>query len=135
MKKTRLMVVLLGLIVLTAHAQQGGGFSGSDSDVQGIGQGTIQGGGGFTGENQVVTIQQVQRFRDDTPVILQGRIIRALGNEKYLFDDDTGTIIVEIDRDRWRGLTVGPNDRVEISGEVDRNRQRVEIDVSRIRRL
>ena len=133
MRKTRLflMLGLLGFAVLAANAQEGGGFTGPDSSGYG-GNGQ---GGGFTGDRQVVTVQQALKFRDDTPVILQGRIIRALGREKYVFEDSTGTIVVEIDHDKWRGLTVGPDDRVEISGEVDKNRNRVEIDVDRIRRL
>ena len=131
MRKTRLFVMfgLLGFAVLMANAQEGGGFTGPDSS------GYSGQGGGFTGERQIVTVQQALRFRDDTPVILQGRIVRALGREKYLFEDSTGTIVIEIDHDKWRGLTVGPEDRVEISGEVDKNRHRVEIDVDRIRKL
>ena len=131
MKKTSLFLILgfLGLIALTANAQQGGGFTGPDDGNQDSRH------GGFTGERHVVTVQQAQRFRDDTPVILQGRIIRALGNRKYLFGDNTGTIVIEIDRDKWRGLSVGADDMVEISGEVDRDRNRVEIEVDRIRRL
>ena len=128
-KSLFLVVILLVLVVLAANAQQGGGFSGPG------GTGSGDQVGGFTGPRQVVTVEQALGFRDDTPVILQGRIVRALGGEKYLFEDDTGTIIVEIDRKDWRGLTVGPNDRVEISGEVDRDRRGVEIDVDRIRKL
>ena len=131
MKKTRLFLTLgfLTLAVLAAHAQQGGFDGPGDSGRQGRSQ------GGFAGERQVVTVAQALTFRDDTPVILQGRIVRALGNEKYLFEDATGTIVIEIDHDKWRGLTVGPEDRVEISGEVERGRNRVEIDVDRIIKL
>ena len=128
MKKARILIAisLLGLAVFMVNAQDRGGFSGPNGDRR---------GGGWTGEQRVVTVQQALTFRDDTPVILQGYIIRALGNEKYLFRDDTGTIVVEIERNKWRGLSVGPNDRVEISGEVDRDRRGVEIEVDRIRRL
>ena len=125
-EKVFLAIGLLGLAVFMANAQDRGGFSGPDGGRQ---------GGGFTGEQRVVTVEQALTFRDDTPVILRGRIVMALGNERYLFEDETGTIVVEIERETWRGLTVGPNDRVEISGEVDRDRHGVEIEVDRIRIL
>jgi len=92
--------------------------------------------GGFTGPGLLVgTIQEARTFRDGTPVLLQGRILRSLGDEKYLFADDTGTIVVEINERLWRGITVSENDRVEIVGEVEKEFLRIEIEASRIRKL
>ena len=129
MKKTSffLIVCLLALVVLTANAQQGG-FSGSQD-----GQGAQA--GGFTGQRHVLTVQQALGLRDDTPVVLQGRIIRALGNNRYLFTDDTGTITLEIERRAWGSLLVDENDLVEVSGEIDREWNRVEVEVNRIQKL
>ena len=79
-------------------------------------------GGGFTGpaaSNLNVTAAEASKLSDDTPVILTGKIEQSLGDEKYMFRDASGTIIVEIDNDDWRGVTVGPNDTVELQGEVD----------------
>jgi uncharacterized protein (TIGR00156 family) len=70
---------------------------------------------------RLTAIEDARKLRDDTPVQLQGQIVSALGNEKYLFRDASGEIIVEIDDDVWRGLTVGPGDRIEIRGEVDKD--------------
>ena len=36
-----------------------------------------------------------------------------------MFRDNSGTIIVEIDNEDWKGVTVTPQDTVEIYGEVD----------------
>ena len=92
--------------------------------------------GGFTGPGaSAATVAEARRFRDDTPVILQGRIIRFLGDDKYIFADDTGNITVEIDRRVWGNLSVGENDMVEITGEIDRYPFRVEVEVRSIRRL
>jgi uncharacterized protein (TIGR00156 family) len=92
--------------------------------------------GGFSGPGlQVVTVQEAMTFRDDTPVLLQGRILQFLGNEKYLFIDGTGTIIVEIDDQLWKGVSIGENDKVEIIGEVDRNFRRIEIEAGSIKKL
>ena len=92
--------------------------------------------GGYTGPGlRAVTVDEARTFRDDTPVVLQGYIIRNLGNERYLFSDDTGTIIIEIDDRLWRNININENDLVEIRGEVDRGFARIEIEADSIRKL
>lgn len=90
-------------------------------------------GGGFTGPGPALsTVQQAKDMRDDSPVTLQGHIVQHLGDDHYLFKDNTGTINVEIDHKRWQGQNVGPNDLVEISGEVEKDWSELGIDVKRI---
>lgn len=79
-------------------------------------------GGGFEGPvaNQAkVTAAEAAKLSDDTNVVLTGKIEQKLGDEKYMFRDNSGTIIVEIDNEDWKGVTVTPQDTVEIYGEVD----------------
>jgi uncharacterized protein (TIGR00156 family) len=91
---------------------------------------------GFRGPGpDLVTVDAAKSLRDDYPVVLRGRIERFLGDEKYLFTDETGSIIVEIDQRLWRGLSVDQNDTVEITGEVDREFTRIEIEASGIRKV
>jgi len=81
----------------------------------------------------VMTIEQVQGLGDDAPVILEGMITQAVGDEKYTFQDPTGaTIIVEIDDENWNGLKPNPKDMVIITGELDRDGNIIEIDVDTI---
>ena len=84
-----------------------------------------------------LTIEEAKKLRDDSPVQLQGNIVRALGDEKYTFRDASGEIVVEIDNDVWRGVTVGPGDKVEIRGEIDKDFPGfpVEIEVDAIKKL
>ena len=90
-------------------------------------------GGGYTGPGPSLnTVDQAKSMRDDTHVSLKGQIVQHLGGEHYLFKDDTGTINVEIDGDRWQGQNIGPNDTVEIYGEVDKDWTEMKIDVDRI---
>ena len=90
-------------------------------------------GGGFTCPGPALsTVQQAKDMRDDSPVTLQGHIVQHLGDDHYLFKDNTGTINVEIDHKRWQGQNVGPNDLVEISGEVEKDWSELGIDVKRI---
>jgi uncharacterized protein (TIGR00156 family) len=87
----------------------------------------------------IVTVAELQNLRDDTRVTLQGTIINQLGREKFTFKDASGEIVVEIDRGVWRRFseTISETDRVEIYGEVDKERRgnRIEIEVRSIRKL
>jgi uncharacterized protein (TIGR00156 family) len=91
--------------------------------------------GGFTGPDNrtLVTAIEVTKLPDDAEVRLTGYIVKNIGDEKYEFRDDTGTIIVEIDDEDWKGMEVSPEDRVEITGEVDQEWQKTELDVDTIR--
>jgi uncharacterized protein (TIGR00156 family) len=71
---------------------------------------------------------------EDTDVKVRGYIVRSLGDEKYEFRDDSGTIVVEIDDDDWGGLEVTPDAHVEITGEIEEERNGNELDVETIRR-
>jgi uncharacterized protein (TIGR00156 family) len=91
---------------------------------------------GFRGPGpDIVTVDAAKGLRDDYPVVLRGKIERFLGDEKYLFTDETGSIIVEIDNRLWHGLSVDQNDTVEITGEVDRGFTRTEIEASSIKKV
>lgn len=97
---------------------------------------SAQNGGGFQGPSAAsVSVEHVKGMRDDARVTLQGNIIQQLGDDKYLFKDNTGSITVEIDDKRWNGQTVSPSDRVEIQGKVDKDWNSIEIDVKRITKL
>lgn len=89
--------------------------------------------GGFEGPGpDLVTVQQIGQMKDDANVSLRGNIIKALGGDKYLFKDDTGTIVVEIDKDEWDGQIVKPGDTVTIIGEVDKGITETTIDAEKI---
>jgi uncharacterized protein (TIGR00156 family) len=113
-KKLIIAVVLLALFVFSAYAQQGG-FRGPSTDI--------------------TTVAQARTLRDDTPVILRGKIERFLGNDRYQFSDETGSITIEIERRVWGSLSVDENDTVEISGEIDREWNSIEVEARSITKL
>lgn len=85
---------------------------------------SAQTNGGFIGNSEnvsITTVNQTENLPDETYVTMQGNITSQVGHEKYMFKDETGTIKVEIDDDDWHGLTVGPEDRLQIQGEVDKS--------------
>lgn len=91
-------------------------------------------GPGTTGEGKVTVKEILDRPVDDMWVILKGKILRKVGDEKYLFTDGTGQITVEIDDEYFPyDKPITPETTVEISGEVDCGFiQSIEIDVKQI---
>jgi uncharacterized protein (TIGR00156 family) len=111
--------VFLILVGLTVNAQQGG----------------------YKGPGSVaITVAEAKNLRDDSPVVLQGKIERFLGNEKYifpayLFSDNSGNISVIIPDRIWNGLSVDQNDVVEITGIIDRDFTETEVIVRSIKKI
>jgi uncharacterized protein (TIGR00156 family) len=94
------------------------------------------GKGGFVGGDEtIVTIAQVNEMRDGVPVVVVGQIIQRMGDDKYLFQDGTDSITIEIDDDGWRGQTVNETDTVKIYGDVDRGIFDTEIDVDYVEKI
>ena len=81
------------------------------------------------------TVEEAKTMRDDEWVVLQGYIESHIRTDHYVFRDETGSITVEIDDDKWRGQIIGPRDKVEIEGEIDRDPWSLEIEVERIRKI
>ncbi len=78
---------------------------------------------------QVTTVAAALDAADDTPVVLQGKIVKRLQDELYEFKDATGTISVEIDDEDWPAQAVSETAMVKLTGEVDRDLMSREIDV------
>ncbi|MBO7508788.1 MAG: NirD/YgiW/YdeI family stress tolerance protein [Alphaproteobacteria bacterium] len=106
--------------------------------------GVITSGAAMAGSNnmannnvtEVMTVEQVRGLADNSPVIIRGYLLRQNGENSYVFQDTTGTINLEIDDEDWGGMTVSPNDFIEVWGEVDRNGMTmVEVDVSAMKKL
>lgn len=93
---------------------------------------------GYTGPGTTVnlsTIKQALTLPDDSKVRLQGKLTKQLSKDKYQLQDNTGIMTVEIDQDKWRGQVVGPNDIVELYGEIDKGRRGTEVDVDIITKM
>ena len=128
MKKLAAMVAIMALCSAPVLAAQQGGFSGPSA--------TQTQSGGFQGPNgSSTTVESAKSLRDDTWVTLRGNIVERISDDLYLFKDATGTINVDIDHKRWNGVTVTPQDTVEIKGEVDKDWNSVEIDVKQISKV
>lgn len=128
MKKLTLAALLLAVCSVPALAAQQGGFVAPENTPAQL--------GGFSGPSaSLTTVEKAKTLRDDTWVTLQGNIEQRLSDDTYSFRDATGTINVDISHKRWNGLTITPQDKVQIEGEVDKDWNSVEIDVKRITKI
>ena len=95
--------------------------------------------GGFTGpgsEGRRVQVSDLKGLDDDAMVTLTGTIQAKISDEKYTFSDSSGTVTLEIDDDLFKNMTVNPNQRLEIYGEVDKGIiSALEVDVKRITKI
>jgi uncharacterized protein (TIGR00156 family) len=67
----------------------------------------------------LITVKQIEQLSDDTDVVLEGRLVKKLSNGHYVFEDNSGTITVEIDDEDFNGQTVTPDNVARIEGEVE----------------
>ncbi|CAH0991596.1 Protein YgiW [Sinobacterium norvegicum] len=96
MHKPLLALFTAALISLSANAQ----FEGPSDQV-------------------LISVKQIEQLSDDTDVVLEGRLVKKLKNENYLFEDQSGSITVEIDDEDFKGMKVTPDNVVRIEGEVE----------------
>ena len=79
--------------------------------------------GGFQGPGAVASVDTVAKAlkaQDESPAVLEGRILSAAKeHEENVFQDKTGKIIIELDDDLFHGRTVTPENTIRIWGEVD----------------
>lgn len=82
----------------------------------------------------VTTVQAIKADpKDDAKVVLEGRLIRQISAERYLFADDSGEIEVEIDEEDFPRQPVTDTTLLRLEGEVDTHRSRdTDIDVERV---
>jgi len=74
--------------------------------------------------------------KDDQKAVLRGRIVSHDGDDDYTFEDETGRIRVEISANLFpAGQPIDDKRQVELTGELDRDRGKVEFDVDKLRPL
>ena len=98
-------------------------------------------GGGFSGPvsgAMADTVAAAKSLADDSRVVLTGHIVSQLAGSKdeYMFKDDTGEIQVEISPRVFKGNDITPDDKVRISGKIDKEMGRdIEVDVKVLEKI
>lgn len=125
------LFIALALVLafsLNAEARPDSGFTGPGTTA-----GSTMQQGGFSGPGPALSsVQNAKSMADDSWVTLKGHILQYNGDKRYTFQDATGSIQVKIGHKAWRGLNVGPNDLVELHGEVDKDWNDLHIDVKQV---
>ncbi|WP_435640457.1 NirD/YgiW/YdeI family stress tolerance protein [Micavibrio aeruginosavorus] len=92
----------------------------------------------YTGPGAAADAKKVSEVlangKDDERVTLTGTLVEKVGNEKYIFADDTGKIRVDIDNEDFQNVAVDEKTTIEISGEIEKDfMETPEIDVDKLR--
>lgn len=132
MKKHAAILAVVMLASAPVLAAQQGGFT--DPNAPAAQTQTKQ--GGFSADHtSVVTVKQAEDMRDESWITVRGKLEKQIGDEDYLFRDQTGTMKVEIDHKHWNGQTISPQDTVELTGELDKDFNSIEMDVKQVKKL
>ena len=91
----------------------------------------------YTGPSSVplMTVKQLlDNAKDNQHARLQGRIVSHDGGKNYTFADDSGRLPVEISAKRFpAGQTISAEQKVELTGEVDKDFRSMEFEVDQVR--
>jgi uncharacterized protein (TIGR00156 family) len=76
----------------------------------------------------------VAAAKDNQPAKLRGQIVGQQGKNQYVFADDTGNAVVEIDNKVLKGQSLAAGTQVEIQGEVDKSiiRKQAKVDAKSV---
>jgi uncharacterized protein (TIGR00156 family) len=84
-------------------------------------------------QSDVGTVTEALGLDIGSSVILEGHIENMIGEETYMFQDQTGNIVVRIRKLLFEGKTITPENTVEIQGKTikieDGGQNSVEVDV------
>ena len=80
----------------------------------------------------ITTIAQAKSMYDDSRVILEGYIVTQIDDDEFTFQDNTGTIRIDVEDHAWNGLSVTRNDKIRIYGKLDKEFFSSTIDVYQI---
>jgi len=87
---------------------------------------------GFVDESVIVKTV-ADALNDNTPVRLDGQIVKQIGKKDFLFKDASGKEIqIEVSKKAWNGQTIAPQDNIQIIGKVDKEWNKTEVDVKQI---
>lgn len=128
MKLRYLSICLLPLLGATGYSHAAG-FTGPGGQAANT---------GATAAPAVETVSAALGAAEDTPVILEGHIVKKLAiagkDNRYEFSDGKATIQLDIDNDKWP-MDINDQQRVRLFGEIDLDHGKQEVDVDLIQVL
>ena len=123
----KLLYVLVVAVVISGAAFAG--FTGPSAYPQNQG---FQGG---SLNCSVVPIKDVMNMYDDQITSIRGNIVNRISDDKYLFRDKSGEMVVEIDYKYWNGIQADEKTVLELTGKVDKDYNSVTLDVFMVKKV
>lgn len=109
---TAVIIMLPTLALAKNHDQQSINYTGPTGNVTTVAE----------------SLKQVGTF-SDLDVILEGKLVHQISADKFMFADDTGQIIVELDDDIKLPVAIDNNTKLRIFGELEGgNKPEVEVE-------
>ncbi|MBP0599318.1 NirD/YgiW/YdeI family stress tolerance protein [Herbaspirillum sp. LeCh32-8] len=88
---------------------------------------------GPSSQPAVTDAAHAAKAADKTPVTLEGVLASKIRDEHYMFQDNSGTIEVEIDNKHFPAAPVNEKTRLRLQGEVDKDfAQKATVDVKQV---
>lgn len=81
---------------------------------------------------QHLSVAEAKRMSDDAKITLDGFVTGHLREEYYLFRDDSGEIVIEVEPNIWDEKQIGSDTEIRIHGEVEHESGFVYIEVYRL---
>ncbi|KMK51043.1 hypothetical protein RO21_08320 [[Actinobacillus] muris] len=88
--------------------------------------------GFYDDRNAAKSVKDALNAADNSLVIIEGKIVKQVGKDDFIFQDATGEMEIEVSRKAWNGQTITPQDTVEIRGKVDKDWGKTEIEVKQV---
>ena len=124
------IIALTTLIAASSMAMAQGGFQDPNAPQQ-----PQQMQRGFFDEaNAIKNVKDAQNAKDDAPIMIEGKILKQVGKNDFIFQDATGQIQIDVSKKAWQGQEITPNDNIVIYGKVDKEWNKTELDVKRIQK-
>ena len=134
MKKYTFLVICCLVLLLSPiniYAQEG--FTGPQVGFVGPSASGTDHSGQFY---QSATVAQAMTLPNNSLIVLTGNLVNSPRRNYYTFRDATGETVIEIEQKYWGGISVGPNDRVQIYAKMEKKRDgRIEVEAAIIRRI
>lgn len=93
--------------------------------------------GGFKSDaTAVISVAKAKSTADKSVVTLQGKIVKQVDEDEYIFTDGTAEMKVEIDQHIWRGVDVNSQNTLRITGIIDNDvMEKTTLDVTEVVKL
>ena len=109
--RKEILAIAAAAILAPTFALANGGYEGNlgrDNSIR------------FDGPTQVTSVSALKGVKmGEQPAVVEGSIVRQLNHDKFLFNDGTGEIVVELDDDIYLNQNINSSTKLRMFGEYE----------------